>query len=69
MRIAICLSGFIRTWEFTKWSLLNILCRDIEYDIFVHTYKQNYFEYSAGQQNVIYIQKTRLSKCSRILKM
>jgi hypothetical protein len=59
MRIAICISGFIRTWEFTKNSFKNLLCKDKTYeiDIFVHTYEQNYFECSSGLQDVIYTQE------------
>jgi len=56
MKIAICISGFIRTWEFTKNSFKYLLCKDKthEIDIFVHTYNQNYFEQSAGLENVFY---------------
>jgi len=56
MKIAICISGFIRTWEFTKNSFKYLLCKDKrhEIDIFVHTYHENYFESSAGLEDVIY---------------
>lgn len=56
MRIAICISGFIRTWEFTKNSFEYLLCKDKthEIDIFVNTYNQNYFELSAGLEDITY---------------
>jgi hypothetical protein len=56
MKIAICISGFIRTWEFTKNSFKYLLCKDKthEIDIFVNTYNQNYFEHSAGLEDVFY---------------
>ena len=59
MRIAICISGFIRTWEFTKNSFKNLLCKDKkhEIDIFIHTYYQNYFECSSGLKDIIYTQE------------
>lgn len=51
-RIAICLSGFIRTWEYTRHSFLHKLCADYPVDVFVHTYEQNYHEYSADCEDV-----------------
>jgi len=62
-RIAICLSGFIRTWEYTKHSFLDKLCTDYPVDVFVHTYHQNYHEYSArGNQNV-FLTSEDITKC------
>jgi hypothetical protein len=54
MKIAICISGFLRTWEYSKLSFLKHLVQNHDCDLFVHTYKQNYFEYSSEVQNVIY---------------
>ena len=54
MKIAICISGFIRTWENTKDSFIHTLCKDVTPDVFVHTYNQNYFECSAGKEDIIY---------------
>ena len=54
MKIAVCLSGFIRTFQHTKNSLKNILCKGIQPDLFVHTYAENYYEYSSGNENVVY---------------
>ena len=76
-KIAICISGFIRTWKSNKNSFINELCKDIDVskeqksasskssgkkqnqiknwsgDIFVHTYRQNYFEHSSKKENNI----------------
>jgi len=54
MKIAICISGFIRTWEHTKMSFIHTLCKGVTPDIFIHTYNQNYFQYSAGKEDIIY---------------
>ena len=54
MKIAICLSGFIRTWEYSKISFIKNLVQNLDCDVFIHTYKQNYFEYSAMKKDVIY---------------
>lgn len=54
MKIAICLSGFIRTWEYSKTSFVKNLLQNTDYDIFIHTYRQNYFEHSALEKNIIY---------------
>lgn len=54
MRIAICISGFIRTWKYTKNSFKNYLCNNPNVDVFIHTYKQNYFECSSNKENEIY---------------
>ncbi len=54
MKIAICLSGFIRTWEQSKPSFFTNLVQDNDCDIFIHTYNQNYYEYSAQKQDVYY---------------
>jgi len=54
MKIAICLSGFIRTWEYSKVSFIKNLLQDLDCDIFIHTYKQNYYEYSSHKKDIIY---------------
>lgn len=54
MKAAICIPGFIRTWEHTKLSFIKNLVQDIDCDIFVHTYKQNYYEYSSYKKDVVY---------------
>lgn len=54
MKIAVCLSGFIRTWEYSRVSFIKNLIQDLECDIFIHTYKQNYFEHSATEKDVVY---------------
>jgi len=54
MKIAICISGFLRTWELSKTSLLKNLIQDHDYDLFIHTYNQNYFEYSSGLVDQFY---------------
>lgn len=54
MKIAICLSGFIRTWEQSKKSFLVNLVQNNECDLFIHTYNQNYFEYSAERSDIYY---------------
>jgi hypothetical protein len=54
MKVAICLSGFIRTWEYSKVSFIKNLLQDLDCDIFIHTYKQNYYEYSSHKKDVIY---------------
>lgn len=52
-RIAICISGFLRTWEYTQKSFREILCANNNciFDIYVHTYNQNYYEFSSKQNN------------------
>ena len=57
MRISICIPGFLRTWEYGKASFLKNLVKEHDCDLFVHTYKQNYFEYSAGKQDVVYTEE------------
>jgi hypothetical protein len=57
-RIAICISGFLRTWEHTKRSFLEQLVKgvgssNLEYDLFIHTYKQNLYEFTAGEKDVL----------------
>ena len=54
MKIAICLSGFIRTWEYSKVSFIKNLMQNLDCDIFIHTYKQNYYEYSSVKKDIIY---------------
>jgi hypothetical protein len=57
MKIAICLSGFMRNWDFTKHSFIERLCESYDVDVFVDTYEQNYHEYSSGQEDVHLTQK------------
>jgi hypothetical protein len=54
LKIAISLTGFIRTWEYTKRSFVEQLMKDpnVEIDVFVHTYHQNMYEFSSGKQDV-----------------
>lgn len=54
MRIAICMSGFVRTWEYTKKSFIEQLTKDKNniYDVFIHTYNQNLFESTAEKPDV-----------------
>jgi hypothetical protein len=50
MRIAICISGFLRIWKHTKRSFIEMLLYDstIEVDLFIHTYHQNLYESTSG---------------------
>lgn len=57
MNIAICISGFLRTWEYSKPSFENIFCKDIKPDLYLHVYKQNLFEWSAGEEDTVYDEK------------
>jgi hypothetical protein len=50
MKIAICIYGNISLWEYTKDSFKNILCNNIDADIFVSTYTQKQPSYT---ENVI----------------
>lgn len=53
-KIAICLAGFIRTWKYCKSSFKEQLTRDTdkyEFHLFIHTYHQNYYEYTAGNKD------------------
>jgi len=52
MKVAICIAGFIRTWEHTKRTFLEQM-KGSEIDVFVHTYKQNYYEFTAGKKDFI----------------
>lgn len=54
MKIAILLSGFIRTWEYTKKSFVEQLLKDKnnEYHLFIHTYKQNLYEATAEKKDI-----------------
>lgn len=55
MRIAICISGFLRTWADTKRSFMEHVTHDSHkhtYDIFIHTYSQNMYEFTAGLKDV-----------------
>lgn len=55
MRVAISLTGFIRTWEYTKRSFVEQILWDpnTQIDVFVNTYYQNYYESTAGKQDVL----------------
>jgi hypothetical protein len=55
MLIAICISGFLRTWEFTKKSFMEQFLKDKNntYHIFIHTYVQNLYEFTANKEDVI----------------
>ena len=46
MKIAICIYGNISLWEYTKDSFKNILCNNIDADIFVSTYTQKQPSYT-----------------------
>jgi len=50
MKIAICISGFLRIWKHTKKSFIEMLLYDpeIEIDLFIHTYHQNLYESTSG---------------------
>jgi len=54
MKIAICISGFVRTWEYTKKSFIEQILQDKsnEYHIFIHTYNQNLYEATAEKQDM-----------------
>ena len=53
-KIAICISGFLRTWEYTQKSFRDILCanKNCTFDLYVHTYRQNYYEFSSNKNDV-----------------
>lgn len=50
MRIAICISGFLRIWKHVKKSFIEMLMYDpdIVFDLFIHTYHQNLYESTSG---------------------
>jgi hypothetical protein len=50
MRVAICISGFLRIWKHTKRSFIEMLLYDstIKVDLFIHTYHQNLYESTSG---------------------
>ena len=54
MKIAICISGFLRTWEYTKKSFIEQLLHDKsnDYDLFIHTYNQNLYEATAEKEDI-----------------
>lgn len=54
MRVAVILSGFIRIWEDVKKSFVEMLMSDpnVDVDIFIHTYHQNMYEFTAGHKDV-----------------
>jgi len=59
MKIAICISGFLRTWEYTKKSFIEQLLqdKDNEYDLFIHTYCQNLYECTAEKNDILLTKK------------
>ena len=63
MRIAICISGFIRTWEYTKKSFIEQLTKDKNniYDVFIHTYNQNLYEATAEKKD-LFLSKDEIEK-------
>jgi len=52
MKVAICISGFLRTWNETKRSFIETFCDGVDADVFLHLYRENLFEWSAGQEDV-----------------
>lgn len=54
MKVAVIMSGFLRTWDQSKPSFLKLLLKNVDYDLFAHVYRENFFEYSAGQPDVFY---------------
>lgn len=56
-RIAIFISGFLRTWNYTRESFEKYLCKDISPDIYLHVYKENLHEWSAGVEDEIYTEE------------
>ena len=65
MRIAICISGFLRTWDYNKKTFTDVFCKGLDMsnvDIFIHTYNQNYHEFSAGIKDVTYTNEEILEK-------
>jgi hypothetical protein len=54
MKVALIVSGFIRTWEHSKPSLKKLFLKGVDYDLFAHVYRENYFEYSARRSDVSY---------------
>lgn len=53
LKIAVCISGFLRTWEQTKDSFKNFF-KNMDVDIYAQVYKQNYYECSSQKKDVIY---------------
>ena len=46
IKVAVCISGFLRTWEQTRKSFENVF-KNVDIDIYAQVYKQNYYEYSS----------------------
>jgi hypothetical protein len=55
--IAIFISGFLRTWEYTRQSFEKIFCKDIQPDLYLHVYRENLHEWSAGVEDKVYTVK------------
>lgn len=58
MRIAVCISGFLRTWKYTKKSFIEQLVNPLinsnsDYDLFIHTYRQNLHEFTAEEPDTL----------------
>lgn len=52
MKVAICISGFLRIWKHTRRSFIDMLTYDLcDCDIFIHTYNKNLYECTAGLNN------------------
>ena len=64
MKVAVCISGFIRTWDFTRKSFESFVCGNDSVDIFIHTYYQNYYECSAEMKDIKYNKEQILDKFS-----
>lgn len=53
IKIAVCISGFLRTWQQTKSSFQKNF-EGIDVDIYAQTYNQNYFEYTGNEKDQLY---------------
>lgn len=52
MKIAICISGFVRTWKHTRRSFEEQLVKGVDYDLFLHIYRQNLHEFTAEEPDI-----------------
>lgn len=57
MKVAICISGFVRTWKHTRRSFEEQLIKGVDYDLFLHIYRQNLHEFTAEEQDVVMTDK------------
>jgi len=53
MKVAVCISGFLRTWEQSKESFRQFFT-DVDVDIYAQVYRQNYYEHSAKKKDITY---------------